>query len=61
MVKGYYDVALVQLKEQEKKEGKTAETRFLSGVCEREEGNLRKAEDAFPEAIRNRREVCPGL
>lgn len=52
MAKGYYDVALVQLKEKEEKDGKTAETRFFTGVCEREEGDLWKAEDAFREAIR---------
>jgi len=50
--KGYHDVARVQLEAAEKDKGQSAETRFLIGVCERGEGRLVRAEQAFRDTIR---------
>ena len=50
--KGHYDVALVQLEEEEKKQGTSPETRVLTGVCEHAEGRLTKAEQAYRDALR---------
>ena len=57
--KGYHDVALVQIAEAEKKNGPNPESRFLTGVCEREEGRLIEAEAAFQEAIRQDANYAP--
>jgi len=49
--KGFYDVALVQLKEAEKTDGKNPEVFYLKGVCFREKKEYEKAVSQFEKAV----------
>lgn len=51
VAKGFYDVALVQLKEAEKKDGKNPEIFYLKGVCYREKKGYKKAISQFNRAL----------
>ena len=49
--KGFYDVALIQLKEAEKTDGKNPEVYYLKGVCFRGKKEYKKAVSQFERAI----------
>ena len=51
MAKGHYDVALVQLKEAKKKQGRNPEVPYRMGICYRETGKPDQAEDHFRKAL----------
>jgi len=49
--KGFYDVALVQLKDAEKTDGKNPEVFYLKGVCFRGKKEYKKAVSQFKKAV----------
>ena len=53
MERGYFDVALVQLREAEVSNDNAAQVHYLRGVCHRKEGRLAEADASFRKAIRH--------